>query len=102
MVQAGPRPSALGQTLGKVDDPLETGHHRVAWVGGRSNRRARRGPTSPVTLTQTSLEKGVVRMGNDESYVQCAEGWAGLIEAPSRGRSEMTACVAVLVETIVV
>ena len=54
-----------------------------------------------MTLTKHQPRRGGERVGDCESYVRWAEGWAGEIEAHSRGRLDMTLHASAHVETMV-
>ena len=98
--QAVGAPSLPVQTGRAVGHPLETGHRRDATPRIRLNRRARRAPTDRPTLTQSRTTRRLAGVRVGESRGHSRVGWAGALEAPSRGRCGMVPSVTVAVETV--
>ena len=98
--RAGHAPSAAGAPPRRSGDPLET--YRIGngprWF--RLNRRARRAPTDRPTLTQSRTARRLAGVRIGESHRHSRVGWAGALEAPSRGRCGMVPFVSVRLEII--
>ena len=98
--RAGHAPSAAGAHPRRAGDPLET--YRIGngprWF--RLNRRARRAPTDRPTLTQSRTARRLAGVRIGESHSHSRVGWAGALEAPSRGRCGMVPFVSVRLEII--
>ena len=98
--QAVGAPSLPVQRGRAVGHPLETGHHRDATPRIRLNRRARRAPADRPTLTQSRTARRLAGVKIGESHSHSRVGWAGALEAPSRGRCGMVPFVSVRLEII--
>ena len=99
---SAPTPARPSQPPQKVADPLETHRLHTPRAGSGVNRRNRR-----ARIDQAPPEEGHSNCCEQEEGVDGGAsggwvGWAGEIEAPSRGRSVMGSCACVLVDSIVV